>query len=584
VRREDYKRPKRTCPYCKTEHTRLRRHLAVTHSQEVEVVAALALPAHKQQAAFDCIKKVGIFNYNKILMMEDADNCQLKRDHQAPLKAGNVSKKETKMCGQCYGFYSETYMWRHKLVCAKNSELDAESLPIPTVHTSMLKSSRDITYTTVFEKEVLRGLLHDDIGNLCRVDPTLLVFGQHEWRKNAKEDKKPVRNSMRLLAQLVLECRKIKYPSFTGADLFDRTKFETLTTALENATTGAEGEERHSRTLAIANTLKAASKTVMAMYMINDDLESAKEVERFRVVLDLEWAYLINRATHHVQMRSQELLRQPKRLPLEDDVKKIADYIQDNLHGLAEEENMSLYNFNRLRAMLVTRITLFNGRRGGECARMRLSDWEKSENKTWVDVERVTKMAPHEEALINTFQLAYISGKGKRIVPVLLPNDCLPAIRKLVSLRQQLEIHPSNLFLFPAGRHSKEHVPGNHAVTEICNAAKTSRPVTATEVRHSISTFYACQDLPEQERHRFYEHMGHSENINKDVYQAPLVFQEVTMVGKHLLNYDNQVRKKTGVHAEPECHSQVRRKRARTDPGATADDSCSPESGQYSVK
>jgi integrase len=576
VRREDYTRPKRLCPYCKLDQTRLRRHLSSKHAQEPEVAAALQLPLDQQQTAFDLIKKDGIFQENRASMKAD---CPLKRDHQPPVGSTTV----TRMCGQCKGFFSESYMWRHKLICAKKSNLTAESLPIPTVATSMLNTNVNGMEGTEFAKEVLPGLLHDEVGRICRSDPTILVFGKHEWDKNVKEDKKPVRNAMRQLGHLVLECRKISKPDFTGADLFDRLNFDILTKALDLLTTGAEGEEKSSSKLGIVNTIKSASKTVKATYLINDQVEKATEMDRFRVVLDINWAAMVNRATYHLQMRDQELLRQPKQLPLKEDVKKIADYIKDQLPSLEEKEHMTVFEFNRMRAMLVTRMTLFNGRRGGECAKMSLADWDKTERKVWGN--QSVKMFPHEEALINEFELAYLAGKGRKVVPVLIPNNCVPAIRKMVTLRDQMAINPSNPYLFPAGRHSKLHVPGNHAIAEVCGLAETSRPVTATEVRHSISTYYACQDLPAQERARFYEHMGHSENINKNVYQAPLVFQEVTMVGKHLLEYDAQV----GDHSEARRgnHDQARMAVDRstvsrgTTNGADAEGSDRPVCGQY---
>jgi integrase len=578
VRRDDYKRPKRFCPYCSLEQTRLRRHLISKHREEPEVAAALQRPQNEQQAAFDRIKKDGIFQENKAAMKTD---CPLKRDHQpAP---GSTTK--TKMCGQCKGFFSESYMWRHKLVCARNSNLTAGDLPIPTVSPSLLNTNEHGMEGTEFAKEVLPGLLYDEVGNICREDPTILVFGKHQWDKNVKEDKKPVRNAMRQLGHLVLECRKISSKStFTGSDLFDRLNFETLTKALEKLTTGVEGGEKSSSKVAIVNTIKSASKTVKSTYLINDQLENATEIDRFRVVLDINWASIVNKATYRLQMRGQELLRQPKKLPLEEDVKRISDYIQEQLPIFDELDDMTLFQYNRLRAMLVTRLTLFNGRRGGECAQMSLLDWDKSERKVWTDCK--TNLYPHEQALVDTFELVYFAGKGRLLVPVLVPKNCIPSIRKMVSLRETMAINPENKYLFPAGRNSKMHVPGNHAIAEVCKLAETIRPVTATEVRHSISTYYACQDLPAQERSRFYEHMGHSENINKNVYQAPLVTQELTMVGKHLLQYDAQL----GQHSEARrgnedqaCMAVVSAPVGRdgTTNGADAEGSDRPVCGQY---
>jgi len=45
-------------------------------------------------------------------------------------------------------------------------------------------------------------------------------------------------------------------------------------------------------------------------------------------------------------------------------------------------------------------------------------------------------------------------------------------------------------------------------------------------------------DVPEQDRQLFYQHMGHSKEINATIYQAPLAHQEVSRVGMHLLQID----------------------------------------------
>ena len=49
---------------------------------------------------------------------------------------------------------------------------------------------------------------------------------------------------------------------------------------------------------------------------------------------------------------------------------------------------------------------------------------------------------------------------------------------------------------------------------------------------------FAILDLPEGERGSIFKHLGHSEEINTHVYQAPLVMREITTVGKHLRDLD----------------------------------------------
>ena len=41
-------------------------------------------------------------------------------------------------------------------------------------------------------------------------------------------------------------------------------------------------------------------------------------------------------------------------------------------------------------------------------------------------------------------------------------------------------------------------------------------------------------DVPDEERFFFYAYMGHSEVINKNMYQSPLALMEIIKVGKSL--------------------------------------------------
>lgn len=58
--------------------------------------------------------------------------------------------------------------------------------------------------------------------------------------------------------------------------------------------------------------------------------------------------------------------------------------------------------------------------------------------------------------------------------------------------------------------------------------------MTATDVRHHVATLYASLEVPESDRRLFFDHMGHSEFINKNVYKSPPAVREVTRVGKFL--------------------------------------------------
>lgn len=98
-------------------------------------------------------------------------------------------------------------------------------------------------------------------------------------------------------------------------------------------------------------------------------------------------------------------------------------------------------NFASLRSVVVARITLFNARRGEEASRMLFSEWEEAEKGTWLPDEELEKIKDRaEQYLLGRFKLAYLKGKGKKYVPVLIPNDLMTAIQVLKQDRSKFGI------------------------------------------------------------------------------------------------------------------------------------------------
>ena len=53
-----------------------------------------------------------------------------------------------------------------------------------------------------------------------------------------------------------------------------------------------------------------------------------------------------------------------------------------------------------------------------------------------------------------------------------------------------------------------------------------------------MSTVFSSMDISRNDREYIYKHLGHSEQINKNVYQCPMAVKEITVVGKKLLDID----------------------------------------------
>ena len=122
----------------------------------------------------------------------------------------------------------------------------------------------------------------------------------------------------------------------------------------------------------------------------------------------------------------------------------------------------------------------------------------------------------------------------------MIPKDSVEAMRKLADpvIRKEAGVLENNIFLFASTQMSELNVSGWHALKDVCKDLNLINPrlINATNNRHRVSTIYATLDLPQQEKQLFYTHMGHSEEMNREVYQAPLALMGLTKTGKHLMD------------------------------------------------
>ena len=180
------------------------------------------------------------------------------------------------------------------------------------------------------------------------------------------------------------------------------------------------------------------------------------------------------------------------------------------------------HSFVELRNLTVCRLTVFNARRGGEPARLVLSEWRDADMNSWLDLKRVqsSSVTEFERSMFKDLKITFLGGKGvNHLVPDLIPRDLLGAMRTLSSpsVRDDANVHKANEYMFPSTQLTTTHVNGWQAVHNVCVSANIDEPdkLTATKMRHRVSTLYAATDMPESEKHYFYKHMGHSEEINQ---------------------------------------------------------------------
>lgn len=517
----------------------LSRHILGRHKNEQEVIEILLLPRDQRLRALSMLKKKGIYDHNKQLLLEDGAD-QPQRERRKKVCIDRSESSSLKVCGSCKVMFDRRYIWRHKKVCG--SEVSK-----PDIALQCLKpmSNSQIATDGKFYETVISKLRDDNCGLLVRSDRLIQHVGLHYYRTSPKKDRKLVMAHMRRLGNLLIQFRIIKENNMlTAADMLDRRNFAALTEALEVVSDSGNDTGKCNLKLSLGYLLKKCVHVMQGLYLIDGKDGESEQVGIFLKVLEHHWGELFGEAVYKADKRRQEKLRKPRELPLESDLSILRKHCQTVVRQLTscQYRMFNCKDFGRLRAALVTMLTIFNAHRGSEPARMEVSDWHSGEKGEWIDPQTVHHITKEEEQLMKRLKLVYQAGKGtKDMVPVLIPEDCVSGIRRLLEERDNCGVSPRNQYVFPYCQNSSEHVIGWHEIRRMSMEAQVVQPrlITANRVRHRAATVHASLDVPNSDRDAFFKHMGHSKEMDAKVYQCPLGVTEVCRVGKYLEDLDN---------------------------------------------
>ena len=126
-----------------------------------------------------------------------------------------------------------------------------------------------------------------------------------------------------------------------------------------------------------------------------------------------------------------------------------------------------------------------------------MSAWSDALNNAWLPQEQIEKIEdPADQYLIGQFRLAYLNGKGKKFVPVLMPEDLIAPLQVLVKYRAKHGIKEDRTFFATKSKTAMHHCSGWHAVNGVCKASGIT--INATDIGYP-------QPMPAF----FLDHMGH---------------------------------------------------------------------------
>lgn len=324
-----------------------------------------------------------------------------------------------------------------------------------------------------FEKHILTKLRRDEIGELAISDSLILRLGRMMFSKYDVSQAQWIRYSMREMARLLRQLQELSPDQQAPRDLesfLDAQKFDLIISAVENLVSvnwsgrQIRNFDTPSLALKIGISLKKCIIILRGLALRSYDFEKDSRLSAFLTVSKLEWEHKISSIALKT-MRIRRLNR-PETLPLTEDLIRLNGHIKKVIEKLINEvaASPSRENYILLGQATLARVILFNKRRSGEAARMRLDEYEKTTSEE--NSEELKKsLTELEVKLSQRFRLIQIIGKRFRPVPVLLDDLMRTAIDVLIIKRREIKVSENNPYVFARPYYNSEgYLSGSCAI------------------------------------------------------------------------------------------------------------------------
>ncbi|KAB7497278.1 hypothetical protein Anas_13850 [Armadillidium nasatum] len=489
------------------------------HADEIDVKTMLSLPKEDQDKKKRMILKRGVYNYNIDLLKND------KSAEVMMLRKQNIENGVV-ICEKCSGTYGKSKFYLHKKKCEGGSQIVVK-----------VKSNENGVSEKLFKENILDNFRKEssEVTKLCRTNPIVLQYGKDQFKSivahPSKEEskKKQVRGSMRLLARFLLkfvEIGKNKHPDICYEDFINTKYFRIVEeTIFVIAINEKEKNVQHSVKLHLQAIINSLIGTLNSDYIIKEDKTKKQSLLDFKELFTQSSKTLFNVAQAHVKLDRTKELRKPMLLPLEDDIKLLKNYIYKEISNINMLNEWTKEVFIKARRLSVCLLTFLNVRRSGEASALTIENINEVRENKWVDTQRLKSSVKSsaQKSLVDNTKIAFLYGKGNRLVAVTIPVVLIPIIEKLVdpNIRTTCDIDKNNKYAFPSTGNSQGHASGWHEVSEVCTNAKLSNNITADKMRHRAATIFGGMDVSENFKNLIYEHIGHSKEIDRGIYSAP---------------------------------------------------------------
>lgn len=389
------KNRKLPCLFCHQIVFQMPRHLRRVHRNIPEVASANNQSLRKMIG-------VGVFQHNVAVLKDGHGQFIVARS--SPVKR---IVEDYVPCKFCLHFFVKGELYRHCHTCACKYEENHHSPVSDGI--LLLDGAIDAKIPQKLKAQVIARMRRDSVTETVKNDDLILMLGSSLLKKLGPRRANAIAQKMRALARL-RRCLEVMHrdnnETYTLHRAISGDKFDDVLQAVEKECqayddeTGRRLYRNPSLALSLVNVLKKCAHLKRGMAIRLQDTVAVKQVEDF---LHLYVTEIPDSVTSPALGSQRAKKCNLEDFPEEEDLTTLKAYLLAQMSQLSDQlaGQPTAADWRRLAELTLTRVIVFNGRRGSEAAQLLVSEYELRTNNVQSDV--LNSMSTVEKQLVNRY-------------------------------------------------------------------------------------------------------------------------------------------------------------------------------------
>lgn len=455
----------------------------------------------------------------------------------------NKSATDYTTCPNCLLTVTKSNSRKHIAKCFQESNIIKGTRTYKVLGT-MVEGRLHATACDKLRLVIFPVLREDHIVRLIRYDWLIILWGNKLCVKHGPHfQHNHIRAKLRLLGRFLAAAKHVNNTITDLSSIFTPKYIDTMIEAIDivaridrlNNTC-----EAPANALNLVTYLKQIGVILEAEYVKKEDEGKQKQVQNFLKLFLTETPDAVNK----IGMESQAQIKQQKVvvLPLTEDIQRMIRYLKSERAKcfVILQKHFNFGAWLQGLKLVAVYLLVFNRRRVGDIQNILVSDLSKLEKIDQMqDKEEFNTLDDAGKKIADNFYRFQIRGKVNRTVAVIANSDLIEELKILINYRSQANIPAHNNFLFGLPNPITDRIrvlnlcKEMRVISEECGA-KEPQLLRGTGLRKHVATKCVELDLKASALGDVIGHLGHSEQIHKNIYQQKLKSKTIVQVTKVL--------------------------------------------------